>query len=97
MFTDMLARHVTKVVTHSTVAAFAVKGATRLAVREPIRKLRRDAMKSRSSSPGMSKPSFMPQPPRAQSSQASQQSSGSQRRGHTLAPPLPKPKRPASF
>ena len=95
MFTDMLARHLVKTTTHSVVLAFAAKSTTRLLVREPVRKLRRDAMKSRSQG-GMSKASFNPAAPRAQRSQASN-APKTQRSQHTLAPPLPKPKRPAAF
>ena len=96
MFTDMAARHLVKTTTHSVVLAFAAKSTTRLLVREPVRKLRRDAMKSRSH--GMSKASFNPHAPAAQRSQAGSSSGQSHTRStHTLAPPLPKPKRPAAF
>jgi hypothetical protein len=37
----------TKFVTHSSAAAFVAKAATRVAIREPMRRARKDAMKSR--------------------------------------------------
>lgn len=95
MFTDMAARHLVKSTTHSVVLAFAAKSTTRLLVREPVRKLRRDAMKSRSH--GTSKASFNPHAPAAQRSQASQPART--QHAHTLRPTVPKPRsqRSAAF
>jgi hypothetical protein len=47
MFLDHIARQVTKSATHSTVAAFVAHTATRIAVHEPARRARKDAMKQR--------------------------------------------------
>ena len=54
MLLDEIARHTTKLVTHSSAAAFVAKGTTRVLVREPLRKARRDAMKQRQQKPGRS-------------------------------------------
>jgi hypothetical protein len=49
VFLDHIARQATKAVTHSTVAAFVAHTTLRIAVHEPARRARKDAMKSRKS------------------------------------------------